>query len=142
MDIACYCLDINADFAQFQKKCVRLNGGWNDIFIIKNATQNPFRLIQVTYIACCIKFVDLQIDLFAKAELPLRTIDCNYSWTTADADFDYEDSFLEIYYDSDDSDNNDNSFSKGQTNILPNLSGPFLMYLTRKLHILFSEKKC
>ena len=89
LDIACYCLDINADFAQFQKECGRLNGEWNDIFIIKSPTRIPFTSIQVTYIGCCKKFVDFKIDLFVKAEpFPLRTIDCNYSWTRADADFD------------------------------------------------------
>ena len=76
----------------------------------------------MTYIACRKKFVDFQIDLFVKAEsFPLRTIDCRYSWARADVNFDYEayyDNFLEIYYESDDkdSDNNDNSASKEQTN--------------------------
>ena len=53
LDIACYCLDINADFVQFQKECVRLKGGWNDIFLIRNYSRTPTDLIQVTYIACC-----------------------------------------------------------------------------------------
>ena len=36
LDIACYCLDINAYFLQFQKECLRQSGSWNDKFIIKN----------------------------------------------------------------------------------------------------------
>ena len=80
LDIACYCLNINAHFAQFQKKCLRLKGGWNDIFIIKNSSQTSTNLIQVTYIACCKKFAGFQIDFFVKTEsFPLRTIDCRYS---------------------------------------------------------------
>ena len=78
LDIACYCLDINADFDQFQKECVRLKGGWNGIFVMKKSTiYDAFRLNQVTYIACCKKFVDFQIDFFVKTELfSLRTINC------------------------------------------------------------------
>ena len=26
LDIACYCLNINADFLQFQEECLRLSG--------------------------------------------------------------------------------------------------------------------
>ena len=164
LDIACYCLDIDADFDQFQKECLKLNGGWNDIFVIKNPTRTPFRSIQLSYIACCKKFVNFQIDLFVKTEsFPLRTIDCRYRWTRADVGFDYEDdNFIEIYYnsydnDSNDSDDNDNN--KQQTNpfassacyteMRSNLmferfcltcQDVFLVYFTRKLRILFSKK--
>ena len=120
----------------------------------------------MTYIACCKKFVDFQIDLFVKTEsFPLRTIDCRYSWARADVDFVYEayyDNFLEIYYESDDndSDDNDSSVSKKQNNsftysvcyteVRSNLmlerfcltcQDVFFMYFIRKLHILFSKKK-
>ena len=35
LDIACYCLNINADFLQFQEECLRLSGVWNNAFIIQ-----------------------------------------------------------------------------------------------------------
>ena len=86
LDIVCYRLDVNADFVQFQKECLRLKVGWNDVFLIKNPSGTPTNLIQVTYLACCKNFVDFQIDLSVKTEsFPLRTIDCRYSWTS---DFD------------------------------------------------------
>ena len=80
LDIACFCLEKNADFAQFRKECVKLIG-WNDIFVIKDIRQtsdvSPFH---VTYIACCNKFVDFQINLFVKTEsFSLRRIDYNYA---------------------------------------------------------------
>ena len=37
LDITCYCMKINADFAQFRKDCLKLKG-WNDIFISKNTS--------------------------------------------------------------------------------------------------------
>ena len=74
-------------------------------------------LFHETYVACCNKFVDFQIDLFVKTDLfPLRTVDCRYSWARVDADFDCRtDDFLEIYYNSDSDSNNDND-SDEQTN--------------------------
>ena len=81
LDIACYCLDVNADFAQFRKYCVELKG-WNDIFIIKNTSRTSgASLFHETYVACCNNFVGFQIDLFVKTDsFPLRTVDCRYSW--------------------------------------------------------------
>ena len=38
LDIVCFCLNINTDFAQFRKYCVELKR-WNDIFIIKNTSR-------------------------------------------------------------------------------------------------------
>ena len=170
LDIASCCLDISPDFSQFRKECVRLKG-WNDIFIIKNTSRTSTSLFQVTYIACCKKFVGFQVDLFVKTEsFPLRTIDCRCSWAREDVNFDYEtyyDNFLEIYYGSDDSDSDndsDNSVSKEQTSCFTffvcytemraNLTFErfcqtcrdiFLIHFTRKLHIIlnsfFSLKK-
>ena len=119
----------------------------------------------MTYIACCKKFVDFQIDLFIKIEsFSLRTIDCRYNETWTHVDFDYDDDFLEIYYNSDDdsdnSDNSNNSSNNEQTNpFTPSVSytemrsnlkferfyltcqDVFNMYSTKRLHIIFSEKK-
>ena len=109
----------------------------------------------VTFIDYCKKFVDFQIDLSIKREsFPLRTIDCRYSWARRDADFDYDDNFLEIYYDSDDNHSDSDSNSDKQTNcfassvcytvIRTNLvferyfqtsKNAFLMYFTKKLHV-------
>ena len=85
LDIACYCLEKNADFAQFCKECVKLID-WNDIFVMKDSRKtSDVSQFQVTYIACCKKFVDFQIDLFVKTEsLPLKAIDCNYVWYRRD----------------------------------------------------------
>ena len=100
----------STEFALFRKDCVKLKG-WNDIFIIKNSSRtsgvSPFH---VTYIACCKKFVDFQIDLFVKTDsFPLGTVDSRYSWARTDVDFDYEtDNFLEVCYNTDDdSDSNE-----------------------------------
>ena len=109
----------------------------------------------VTFIDYCKKFVDFQIDLSIKREsFPLRTIDCRYSWARRDADFDYDDNFLEIYYDSDDNHSDSDSNSDKQTNcfascvcytvIRTNLvferyfqtsKNAFLMYFAKKLHV-------
>ena len=156
----CYCF-ADADFDQFKKECVSLKGGWNDIFIKISTIYDAFRPIQVTYIACCKKFVDFQIDLLIKTEsFSLRTNDCRYNETWTDVDFDCDDNdFLEIYYnsddDSDDSDNDDNSSNKEETNPFTSsvcytemrcnlkfqrfcltCQDVFNMYFTKKLHIL------
>ena len=68
LDVACYFLEKNTDLGQVRKDCVKLKR-WNDIFVIKISSQtsdvSPF---YVTYIACCKKFVDFQIDLFVKTD--------------------------------------------------------------------------
>lgn len=63
---------------------------------------------QKLYVACSKNFVDFKFDLFVKTEqFPLRTVDCRYSWTRTDVDFDYKtDDFLEIYYISDNNTDN------------------------------------
>ena len=86
--------------------------GRNYIFITEDSSGNSASLSPVTYIACCKKFVNFQTDFFVKRELfPLRTIDCSCSWARRDVDFDYDDDFLEIYYDSDDNDSDTHSNS-------------------------------
>ena len=68
LDIACYCLENNTDFAQFCKECMKLKS-WNDIFVIKQSRQtSDVSSFYVTYIACCKKFVDFQTDLFIERE--------------------------------------------------------------------------
>ena len=118
LDVACYCLEINVDFAQFQKDCVRQKG-WNDIFIIKNTSQtSDVRPFHVTYVACCKKSVVFQIDFFVKTEsFLLRTVHCRYSWARTDVDLDYRTKdFLEIYYNPDsDDDSDDDNDSNEQT---------------------------
>ena len=56
LDIVCYCLEINADFADVRKYCLKLKK-WNDIFIIKNTDQtsdvSQFHVTYVAYIAFC-----------------------------------------------------------------------------------------
>lgn len=111
MDIACYCLKINADFAPFQNDCVKLKG-WNDTFVIKNTSQtSDVSSFHVNYVVCCKKFSAFQIDLFLKTEsFPLRRVDCRYSYARTDFGLDYRtDGFLEIYYNSDSGDDSDNN---------------------------------
>lgn len=110
LDIACYCLKINADFAQFQNDCVKLKG-WNNTFVIKSTSlTSDVSSFHVSYVVCCKKFSDFQIGLFLETELlPLRTVDCRYSWARTDVGLDYRtDGFLEIYYNSDSGDDSDN----------------------------------
>ena len=156
LDIACYCLNKNADFTRFRKDCVKLNG-WNDIFVINNSSQtSDVSLFHVTCIAFCKKFVDFQIDLFVKTYLfPLRTVYCRYSWARTNIDFDYEtDNFLEVYYNTDngsdsdsDSDEQTNCFtssvwySKIRANMMferfcESCQNVFLVYFARKLHVI------
>ena len=74
LDIACYCLEINAYFAQFQKECLRLRGWKNEMFIIKNTRRES-----VSSDLCCLlqEICWFQIDLFIQTDLfPLRTFDC------------------------------------------------------------------
>ena len=159
LDIACYCLDINANFAPFGNYCVELKG-WNDILIIKNTSRTSgVSLFHETYVACCEKFADFQIDLFVKTDsFSLRTVECRYSWARTDADFDYRtDDFLEIYYNSDSDSDNDNgndeqtncfSSSVCYTEMRANLifkrfclscQNTFLIYFIRKLHIISND---
>ena len=67
LDTASYCLHTNTDFNKFWKECLRLKGQ-NDIFTTEDTRRNSASLSPVTYIACCKKFVDFQIDLFVKTE--------------------------------------------------------------------------
>ena len=112
---------------------------------------NPFH---VTYVVYCEKFNDFQIDLFVKTELlPLRAVDCRYSWARADVYLDYRtDDFSEIYYNSDSDNDSDkdeqiNYFSSSicYTKMRANLvyerfcqgcQNAFLIYFTRKLHVI------
>ena len=86
------------------------------LFIIEDTGWNS-SLSPVTFTACYKKFVDFQIDLFVKTDsFPLRTINCRYSVARRDDTyFDYDDNFLEIYYDNSD-ENDSNSNSKEQIN--------------------------
>lgn len=114
LDVTCYCLEINANFDQFQKECLKLC--YDDVLIIKNSGLRSNRMLSVTFVACCKNFIDFQIDLFIKASLfPLKKIDCNYPWARGIADF--ESSFLEIYYNDSDNDESDNDDDNDQTNV-------------------------
>ena len=63
-------------------------------------------MLSATYIACCSKFVDFEIDLFKLMTntFPLATIVCTYAERCCygDVDFDYGVDHLEVYYDYDD----------------------------------------
>ena len=124
LDVACYCLHSNADFVSFEKMCKeKFDAVDNRIFCILKAEPN---LLRATYIACCSKFVDFQIDLFKVMTdtFLLATIHCNYEARChyGNADFDYGVDHLKVYYDCedylDDSDTDDNEQSFEQTHAL------------------------
>ena len=72
LETAWYCLNIDVDFAHFQKMCFMhfdKKSRRDEVFFIKNTSefnrQNPFH---VSYAACCKDFADFQIDFFIKAD--------------------------------------------------------------------------
>ena len=85
LEIACSCLNKNADFGQFKGMCLKhfdKKNGSNSVFAIMNASEHIVQrsLFNVTYIACCKDFVDFQIELFIKTDsFELISIDCD--WT-------------------------------------------------------------
>lgn len=84
LDVACYCLETNADFDQFQRKCLKLKPT-NEIFIIETSSPTSSNMLPVKFLACCKKFVEFQIDLFIMDRtFPLRKINCNFDWTRRD----------------------------------------------------------
>ena len=159
LDIACYCLEIAADFACFQKECLKQKN-YNDIFIIHDWSQRRSNFSPAKFVACCRSSVDFHIDLFFKESLfPLRSVVCNYAWVRYNIDndsidFDYNDKFMQIYCDSD-SDNDGGNSNRQQTNCFvssfcfcemrTNLEctrfclkckGTFLRYFTLKLYLI------
>lgn len=99
LEIACYCLNIDANFGHFQKLCFMhfdKQSRRDEVFFIKNTSQfNRQSLFHVSYAACYKDFADLQIDFFIKTDsFPLRPLDC---WRSSrdrqqqNVDFDYRD---------------------------------------------------
>ena len=73
MEIACHCLNMNANFGQFKGMCLKYFDKKNDsnrVFVIMNASEHIVQkcLFHVTYMASCKDFVDFQIELFIKIE--------------------------------------------------------------------------
>ena len=95
LEIACYCLSFDADFAQFRKICLIHFGKQNrsdDVFFIKKTSQfNHQSLFRVFYAACCKDFVDFQIDLFIKTDSSLlRSRDHRNSRVRQQQDFEFD----------------------------------------------------
>ena len=67
LEIACHCLNMNANFGQFKGMCLMH-------FDKMNGSNSPS--FHVTHIGCCKDFVDFQIDLFNKTSFQQRSIDC------------------------------------------------------------------
>lgn len=99
LEIACYCLNIDANFGHFQKLCFMhfdKQSRRDEVFFIKNTSQfNRQSLFHVSYAACYKDFADFQIDFFIKTDsFPLRPLDC---WRSSrdrqqqNVDFDYRD---------------------------------------------------
>ena len=133
LDIACYSLEMNDGFVDFQRKCTK-EKTYKDIFIIRDCTdrrQSCFFLIK--FVICCKEFVDFQIDLFVKEEsFPLRSVTCNYAFAaknveTPNIDFDYDDNFMHVCYDSD-SGSDDNDSDKKQINCFESLGSLSLKF--------------
>ena len=104
LDMARYCLHINAGFATFKKMCEEKFDDSVDsrIFCILKAEPNVSR---ATYIACCTNFVDFQIYLFKVMPdtFPLASVVFNYAGRRyyGDVESDYGVDQLEMYYDND-----------------------------------------
>ena len=163
LEIACYCLSIDVDFAQFKRMCIFHFGkrnGSNSIFVILKTSQFMRQsLFHVTYVACCKDIVDLQIDLFNETSSRLRSIGCeNTSKQHQDVDFNYEeDTYLSDYdVDSDVFDRGDDdnvelvrghafSYSLFYTQMRSFrrfcvcCQEVFLMYFVSKLHIISQD---
>lgn len=110
-------LATDASFGQFKKLCLMLlnrkNG--NSVFDTMNVSQvilqeSPFHL---TFVGCCKKFVDFQIELFNATSFQLRSVNCEITremeQEQQDVDFDYEEEFYLSDYDTDNDSSNDSS---------------------------------
>ena len=71
LEIACYCLSIDANFGQSRKMCL-IHFRSDDAFFIKNNSQFNRKPFRMSFVSCCKDFFDFQIDL--------RSIDCRNSW--------------------------------------------------------------
>ena len=85
VEIACHCLNTNANFGQLKRTCLKhfdKKNGSNSVFVIMNALQHIVQQIpfHVTYTACSKDFVGFQIELFIKTySFQLTSIYCD--WT-------------------------------------------------------------
>lgn len=52
LDVACYCLEKNADNDQFWRKCIML-GPTNEIFVIEIGDLRSSNILPVKFLACC-----------------------------------------------------------------------------------------
>ena len=71
LEIACCCLNIDANFGHFQKLCFMhfdKQSRRDEVFFIKNS-HSPFH---VSYAACYKDFADFQIDLFLSKLIRFR----------------------------------------------------------------------
>ena len=99
LETAWYCLNIDVDFAHFQKMCFMhfdKKSRRDEVFFIKNISQfNRQNQFHVSYAACCKDFADFQIDFFIKTDsFLLRSLDCRRSSRDRqqqNVDFDYRD---------------------------------------------------
>ena len=160
LDTACYCLDIDADFACFQRECFKQKK-YTYIFIIHDWTQKRSKIFPVKFIACCKRSIDHQIDLFVKENsFPLGSVVFNYAWTRENVDsggigFDYNDNFMQICCDSESCSDDGKDSNRQQTNCFmscvcfcemrTNLEftrfclkckSTFLRYFVQKLHLI------
>lgn len=114
LDVVCYCLEMNADFDQFQRKCFMLKPT-NEIFVIETSGPTSWNILHVKFLACCQKFVEFRINLFSNDGMfPLKKANRDYTWARrdykSDVDFDCNNNFFEIHcnnvshYDSGDDD--------------------------------------
>ena len=159
LEIVCYCLSFNADFAQFLKMYLMhfdKQKWWN------TSQFNRQTLFHVSYVACCKDFVDFQIDLFIETDsFPLRSIDCGNSWVRQqqEVDLDYRDMYWSNsdnsgVFDSSDDDNvelvkghafsSSFCYSKMQSNLTFSrfcacCQQVFVMYFVRKLHLISND---
>ena len=120
-EIACHCLNMNANFHQFKGTCLKhfdKKNSSNSVFVIINASEHIVQqsLFHVTYIACYKDFLAFQIELFIKTdyfELTLTVFDWTREYqiqVDCDDDFVYkEDIYLnnsdDIFDSSEDDEN-------------------------------------
>lgn len=113
----------------------------DEMFVIDNSNQRSTNLLPAIFFACCKKFVNFQIDLFTKdSSFPLKTINCNYAWATRDednVDFDYNDSFFEIY--GNESENDSDYSSENEEQTTSNYVAFSVCYIEMKTNLIFDR---
>lgn len=63
LDTACYCVEVDDNFVNFQRKCLKKTKS-SEIFGICDWTGRQLQFLPIKFFVCCKALADFQIDSF------------------------------------------------------------------------------